>query len=67
MASTAEIAKPKNSRLLHISRCFKLRTGGLTNFFVALGFLGLIGDFNSGLIFDLIFGLAFIGLSELTG
>jgi hypothetical protein len=45
----------------------QLGTGGLTNFFVALGFLGLIGDFNSGLIFDLIFGLAFIGLSELTG
>jgi hypothetical protein len=39
----------------------------LASFFFALGFLGRVGGFNSGLTSDLSFGLAFTGLSKLIG
>ena len=67
MASTAEIAKPRSSRPPQIKRCLKLLTGDLASFFFALGFLGRVGGFNSGLTSDLSFGLAFTGLSKLIG
>jgi hypothetical protein len=65
MAKTAEIAKPKNSRLLQSNRCFKLPTTGWIIFFFALGFLGRFGGFCSRVALGL--GLIFTGLSGLTG
>jgi len=65
MAKTAEIAKPKNSRLFHVNLCFKLLTGGFIIFFFALGFLGRFGGFCSRVALGL--GLIFTGLSGLTG
>jgi hypothetical protein len=67
MAKTAEIAKPKNSRLFHVNLCFKLLTGGFIIFFFALGFLGRVGGFCSRITLGLGWGLIFTGLSGLTG